>query len=150
MKVWFGTMSWLREAEYATSECTTWNVDYFKMKTIRAQENQKELFHLPLNCREKFLQGAYTRQRTITTGDCLYQKDLSAWHGNHLFIKCFLFSSFCELFSCPLKSQTSTIFPRLRIVYNPQLPTCWGVSYFYRAPVYTEYSFLLLISFMSM
>lgn len=58
--------------------------------------------------------------------------------GKYLFIKHLFFSSSSKLSSSPLKSQTPTPFPYLKMASKRQPPDCLWISYSYVASVWTQ------------
>lgn len=105
-------------------------------------------FYFPLNCLKEFRQGVQFRNRIIPRDN---HKEYGlgvvsswgalgpAWRSNsslcstvfvcdskHFFNKQLLFPFSSELFSLPLKSQTLSTSPKLRIEYKPQVPDCLG------------------------
>lgn len=72
-----------------TQNVSFWHVNYFELKAIKTN------FISYLTAQNNFDKGPVPGKELLPEIIFLYQKDLSVWHGKHLFTKHLLFSSSC-------------------------------------------------------
>ena len=87
-----------------------WHVDDFKLKTIKAQQTQEEIFIPPLTALKNLDRRLVPERELLAEITFFPQEDLSAWPSTHFCTKHLLFPSFCELLSPPFKCQAPTHF----------------------------------------